>query len=176
MKKYLLAIAASLVIGLGPASADDKKLSREDFDLAGRVQKVEVDVSDLKKRLSDLDKKFDALLAEKSKPAAAPAPRESCKCPTCPCPVRPRAGDCPGCCPMTYDQVRAKVAAGGRATLAIGKDFAEQGDGWVESLPGLAPGLYDCFPLNGAPHMQARPAFSAPPQACPNGTCPLRKS
>lgn len=126
---------------------------------------------DVAKAVKDASRKIDAKGgSDKQMPAApkplnlqiaAPAPcvcGDGCKC---------AAGDCPGKCPLTYEQVSARVAKGERLYLSVGVQatgLQKVCDGKqcrlldvaaaVDSLTGFTPGVYECFLLNGKPVMQ----------------------
>ncbi len=67
MVKYVLALAFLLTVGLGMSTAADKKLSRDDFDLGRKVDRVSDEVIELHKKVEAIDRKLDQLIAEKSK-------------------------------------------------------------------------------------------------------------
>lgn len=52
-----------------------------------------------------------------------------------------------------YDACLAAVKAGTRCTLAVG--VTDRADYATQALPGIAPGVYDCW-LDGVPKMKRR--------------------
>ncbi len=76
---------------------------------------------------------------------------------------------------LTYPELVDRVRKGERLTLAIG--VSDAADGYVVSLAGFTPGVYDCYPINGVPSMEPR-RLSAPvirrvgTTDCPDGNCP----
>jgi len=63
--------------------------------------------------------------------------------------------------PYSYKETTRRVLLGQRVSLAVGVPDLDA-DGYVGSLPGIAPGVYDCF-LNGeSPMMTLRPAKVLP--------------
>jgi hypothetical protein len=55
--------------------------------------------------------------------------------------------------PRDYDACLAAVKAGTRCTLAVG--VTDRADYATQTLPGIAPGVYDCW-LDGVPKMKRR--------------------
>lgn len=80
--------------------------------------------------------KGEFLLVAKSAPKCS-------YCTDCNC----KDGDCPNKCAVTsYRDLYARVERGERITATVGA-------GGVD-VPGMTPGVYDCFLVNGRPHMQ----------------------
>lgn len=77
MKRYaaglLAALALALALAPGLAAADDQKLSKDEFGLVRKVDKIAEDVTELKKQVAELNRKFDKVIAEKDR-AAQPKP------------------------------------------------------------------------------------------------------
>lgn len=106
-----------------------------------------------------------------------------CDCPDggkCTCP--PGKCDCPGCgCNATgscksvaskrdYANACERVAKGERVTLCVGDCTAVDLHNRVESLPGFASGVYDCFQdARGVAVMQLRDAAAS--TTCVGGKC-----
>jgi len=111
--------------------------------------------------------------------AVCPCAPSECKCVTAPggkdtcgsfrCPANGAKKQ------LTYAEVYDRVAKGETLTLAVGVS-CQTADGWVASLPSIAPGVYLCYREAGANRMRLidgcplrRPAKPAEFRALPVG-------
>lgn len=64
MRKVTLAILSLLIIGSAAAFAEDKpKLTKDDFDLVRKIDRIAEDVVDLQKKVDELNRKVDQVIA-----------------------------------------------------------------------------------------------------------------
>jgi len=64
--------------------------------------------------------------------------------------------------PYNYAETMRRVTAGQKLSLAVG--VLDEADGYVESLPGINPGVYDCYMDGTKPMMALRGNKAAAPK------------